>query len=118
MTGTSIADLLAGRAEPGTSVTVQGWIRTRRDSKAGISFLNVHDGSGQAAIQVVAGGELPNYEDEVKRLTAGCAVSIRGELVATPGRPQPVEVKATEVEVVGWVDDPETYPIQPKAHTM
>ena len=73
MTRTSIADLLAGHVEPGATVTVQGGIRTRRDSKAGISFLNVHDGSGFAPIQVVAGGELANYESEVKRLTAGCA---------------------------------------------
>ena len=118
MQSTSIADLLAGRVEPGTTVTVQGWIRTRRDSKAGLSFLNVHDGSCQAAIQVVAPGELENYASEVTRLTAGCSVSVEGELVPTPGRPQPVEVKATRVEVVGWVEDPETYPIQPKAHTM
>ena len=113
-----IKDLLSGRVEPGSAVTVKGWIRTRRDSKAGISFLNVSDGSCFATIQVVAGGDLPNYEDEVKRLTAGCSVIVEGELVATPGRPQPVEVKATSVEVVGWVDDPETYPIQPKEHSM
>jgi asparaginyl-tRNA synthetase len=118
MKSTSIADLLAGKVEPGTAVSVQGWIRTRRDSKAGISFLNVHDGSCFAPIQVVAAGELANYASEVTRLTAGCSVSIEGELVPTPGRPQPVEIKATRVEVVGWVEDPETYPIQPKAHTM
>jgi asparaginyl-tRNA synthetase len=114
----SIADLLAGKAEPGSAVTVRGWIRTRRDSKAGISFLAVHDGSGFATLQVVAGNELPNYGEEVQRLTAGCAVVVEGELVATPGRPQPVEVKASRVEVTGWVDDPETYPIQPKQHSM
>ena len=118
MQRTSIADLLAGKVEPGTAVLVQGWIRTRRDSKAGISFLNVHDGSCFAPIQAVAGGDLPNYATEVTRLTAGCSVSIQGELVATPGRPQPVEIRATAVEVVGWVEDPETYPIQPKAHSM
>jgi asparaginyl-tRNA synthetase len=118
MTSTTISDLLSGRAEPGTRVTVQGWVRTRRDSKAGISFINVHDGSCFDAIQVVAGGDLPNYEDEVKRLTAGCSVSVEGELVATPGRPQPVEVRAASVQVVGWVEDPETYPIQPKQHSF
>src|SRR4028119_1881653 len=108
MQRTSSADLLAGKGEPGTAVLVQGWIRTRRDSKAGISFLNVHDGSCFAPIQAVAGGDLPNYATEVTRLTAGCSVSIEGELVATPGRPQPVEIRATAVEVVGWVEDPET----------
>jgi asparaginyl-tRNA synthetase len=114
----TIKELLAGAAEPGSAVTVQGWVRTRRDSKAGISFIAVSDGSCQATLQVVAGGDLPNYESEVKRLSAGCSVVVEGELVETPGRPQPVEVRATRIEVCGWVDDPETYPIQPKAHTM
>jgi asparaginyl-tRNA synthetase len=113
-----IADLLAGRVEPGSPVTVKGWVRTRRDSKAGISFVNVHDGSCFDPIQVVAGGELPNYADEVARLNTGCSVVVEGELVPTPGRKQAVEIRATRVEVLGWVDDPETYPIQPKAHSM
>ena len=113
-----IADLLEGSVQPGERVVVQGWVRTRRDSKAGISFLNVHDGSCFDAIQVVAGGDLPNYAAEVQRLTAGCSVTVAGELVATPGRPQPVEVRAESVEVVGWVEDPETYPIQPKQHSF
>jgi len=113
-----IKDLLSGRREPGSAVTVKGWVRTRRDSKAGISFINLSDGSSFPTIQVVAGKELPNYEDEVKRLTTGCSVVVQGELVPTPGRPQPVEVRATSVEVLGWVEDPETYPVQPKEHTM
>jgi asparaginyl-tRNA synthetase len=113
-----ISDILAGAAGPGATVTVKGWVRTRRDSKAGISFINVHDGSGFDPLQVVAGTDLPNYASEVQRLTSGCAVIAEGELVATPGRPQPVELRATAVEVVGWVEDPETYPIQPKAHSF
>jgi asparaginyl-tRNA synthetase len=118
MTQHSIREILDGRVAPGDTVTVRGWVRTRRDSKAGMSFVNVHDGSGFAPLQVVAPGELPNYEEEVRRLTAGCAVSVTGEVVETPGRPQPVEVRAAEVTVLGWVDDPETYPIQPKQHSM
>jgi asparaginyl-tRNA synthetase len=118
MQSTSIADLLAGRVAPGSAVRVQGWIRTRRDSKAGISFLNVHDGSCFAPVQVVAGGDLANYADEVTRLTSGCSVEVEGEVIPTPGRPQPVEIRATLVTVLGWVEDPETYPIQPKAHSM
>jgi asparaginyl-tRNA synthetase len=114
----TIKELLTGAAQPGSAVTVRGWVRTRRDSKAGISFINVTDGSAFASIQVVAGKELPNYESDVLRAGPGSAVVVQGELVATPGRPQPVEVRATEVEVVGWVDDPETYPIQPKQHSM
>jgi asparaginyl-tRNA synthetase len=114
----TIRELLSGAVAPGGTVTVQGWVRTRRDSKAGLSFINVSDGSCFAAIQVVAGKELPNYEAEVIRLTAGCSVVVHGELVPTPGRPQPVEVHAKSVEVLGLVDDPETYPIQPKQHSM
>ncbi|MBW3570292.1 MAG: asparagine--tRNA ligase [Gemmatimonadetes bacterium] len=113
-----IAELLRGAVPAGEAVTVKGWVRTRRDSRAGMSFINVHDGSGFAPIQVVAPRDLPNYESEVQRLTAGCAVVVTGELVPTPGRPQPVEVLAKEVQVLGWVDDPETYPIQPKEHSM
>jgi asparaginyl-tRNA synthetase len=114
----TIRELLSGAAAPGSAVTVQGWVRTRRDSKAGLSFVNVSDGSCFASIQVVAGKELPNYDSEIVRLTAGCSVVVRGELVPTPGRPQPVEVRAASIEVAGWVDDPETYPIQPKQHSM
>jgi asparaginyl-tRNA synthetase len=114
----SIADLLRGTVPPGEAVTIKGWVRTRRDSKAGLSFINVHDGSGFAPIQVVANRELPNYEAEVQRLTTGASLVVHGELVATPGRPQPVEIHATAVEVLGLVDDPETYPIQPKQHSM
>jgi asparaginyl-tRNA synthetase len=113
-----IADLLRGTVPPGETVTLKGWVRTRRDSKAGLSFINVHDGTGFAAIQVVAPRDLPNYESEVQRLTTGASLIVEGELVATPGRPQPVEVHAKSVQVVGLVDDPETYPIQPKQHSM
>ncbi|HLM67076.1 MAG TPA: asparagine--tRNA ligase, partial [Longimicrobium sp.] len=113
-----IADLLRGSVPPGEAVTIKGWVRTRRDSKAGLSFINLHDGSGFAPIQVVAQRDLPNYENEIQRLTTGASAIVHGELVATPGRPQPVEVHATSVDVVGLVDDPETYPIQPKQHSM
>ncbi|MHC4220063.1 MAG: asparagine--tRNA ligase [Planctomycetota bacterium] len=113
-----IGDLLAGRVSPGTPVTVKGWVRTRRDSKAGLSFLHLHDGSCFDPIQVVAPGELVNYEAEIIKLTAGCAVVVEGELVASQGKGQAVEVQATSVQVVGWVDDPDTYPIAAKRHTF
>ncbi len=118
MSAHKINDLLAGRVAVGTQVTVKGWVRTRRDSKAGLSFLQVHDGTCFAAIQVVAQNSLPNYEEEVARLSAGCAVICSGELVESQGKGQSVEIQAVTIEVVGWVDDPETYPVQPKRHTM
>jgi len=113
-----IVDLLKGRVPTGRSVTVEGWVRTRRDSKAGLSFLHVSDGSHVDPIQIVAPADLPNYESEVQKITTGCAVRARGELVASEGKGQSVEVKAASVEVLGWVDDPESYPMQAKRHTM
>jgi len=113
-----ISKLLSGAVPVGRTVTVKGWVRTRRDSKAGLSFLNVHDGTCFAPLQVVVPGDLPNYADEVLRLGAGCSVAVTGELAASQGQGQAVELKATAVEVIGWVDDPETYPVQPKRHTM
>jgi asparaginyl-tRNA synthetase len=118
MASLSIAHLLGGKVTEGEPVEVRGWVRTRRDSKAGISFVGVHDGSCQSPIQVVAPATLPNYETEVLRLTAGCSVIVQGELRASLGKGQAFEVHATALVVVGWVDDPETYPIQPKRHTM
>ena len=113
-----VADILAGRPAVGARATVQGWIRTRRDSKAGLSFLHIHDGSCFAALQVVAPATLANYHDEIARLTSGCAVTVSGTLVASQGKGQDVELVADAVDVVGWVDDPDSYPIQPKHHTF
>ena len=118
MTVVSVEHALSGRMPAGGEVTVRGWVRTRRDSKAGLSFVNVSDGSCFAPIQVVAPDSLPNYADEILRLTAGCAVVATGILVPSQGQGQSYEIQASKVEIVGWVDDPETYPIQPKAHSL
>ena len=113
-----IAHALRGRVNVGESVTVKGWVRTRRDSKAGFSFVQVNDGSCFDSIQAVCPNALPNYASEIARLTAGCAVILTGQLVQSQGKGQSYEIQASDVKVVGWVDDPETYPIQPKPHTM
>ncbi len=113
-----VADALAGKVAAGTPVEVKGWVRTRRDSKAGVSFVHVSDGSCQDPLQVVAPSTLANYAAEVQRLTSGCSVLCRGTLVQSQGKGQAFEVQATEVQVLGFVDDPETYPIQPKQHTL
>ncbi|MDR6840821.1 asparagine--tRNA ligase [Pseudoxanthomonas sacheonensis] len=118
MTVVSVEHALAGKIPAGGEVTVRGWVRTRRDSKAGLSFVNVSDGSCFAPIQVVVPSALGNYESEVKHLTAGCAVVATGTLVVSQGQGQSYEIQASELEVVGWVEDPETYPIQPKAHSL
>ena len=113
-----VADILSGRVPAGTRVTARGWIRSRRDSKAGLSFLQLHDGSCFDALQVVAPATLANYQDEIQHLTAGCAVTVDGTLVPSQGRGQAVELLADSVNVIGWVDDPDAYPIQPKRHTF
>ena len=110
----------AARTASGTDVTVKGWIRTRRDSKAGggLSFLQVHDGTTFEPIQVVAKGDLPNYSDEIIKLGTGCAVEVDGTLVESQGKGQTVEIQAAAVRVLGWVDDPDTYPASAKRHTF
>ena len=114
----AIAAVLDGKIPLGQAVTVQGWVRTRRDSKAGLSFVTLHDGSSFEALQIIAPADLPNYQSEILHLTAGCALRVTGELVASSGKGQAVELQATGVAVVGWVEDPETYPIAPKAHSF
>jgi len=114
----SVRSILSGQAPSDQPVTVRGWIRTRRDSKAGISFLHISDGSAFHPVQAVAPNTLPNYEAEIQRLTAGCAVEATGTIVPSPAKGQPFEMQAAAIRVVGWVDDPDSYPIQPKAHSF
>jgi len=115
---TSITDLLIGKTTPGKNITTAGWVRTRRDSKAGISFIALHDGSCFQTLQVVAPNTLTNYNTEILRLSPGCSLIIHGELVTSPAAGQSYELHATEIQVCGWVADPDTYPITPKYHTL
>jgi asparaginyl-tRNA synthetase len=101
----------------GKTVLLRGWVRTRRDSKGGFSFIELNDGSCQGNVQVVAPGELPNYEAVVKHLHTGSSVAIEGEVKASPAKGQATEVLATKVERIG--DAPaETYPLQKKGHSF
>src|SRR5437870_9786942 len=113
-----VRGILAGQAPANAPVMVKGWVRTRRDSKAGISFVHLSDGSSFHPVQVVAPNTLPNYEGEILKLTAGCAVEATGMIVPSPAKGQPFEMQASAIRVIGWVDDPDTYPIQPKPHTL
>jgi asparaginyl-tRNA synthetase len=97
-------------------VVIEGWLRTRRDS-GGFSFLEINDGSCLQGLQVIAEERLPNYDIEVKKLSAGCSVRVRGDLVLSPAKGQAVEVRAQSVEVIGWAD-PDTYPLQKKRHSF
>jgi asparaginyl-tRNA synthetase len=101
----------------GRKVRLQGWVRTRRDSKAGFSFLELNDGSSLGNIQVIAPNTLANYESEVKKLPAGASVVVTGEVKASPAKGQATEVHADAVAVQGWAD-PEKYPLQKKGHSF
>ncbi len=104
-------------ASIGKQACLQGWVRTRRDSKAGFSFIEINDGSSQGNIQIIADAELENYESEIKNLTAGCSISAIGELKASGGKGQSTELHASQVTVHGWAD-PDTYPLQKKRHSF
>ncbi len=101
----------------GRRVRVHGWVRTRRDSKGGFSFLEVNDGSCLGNLQVIADAKLPNYESQVKRLTAGCSVTVEGQLRASVGQGQATELHGDQIVVHGWAD-PESFPLQKKRHSF
>lgn len=112
----SVAD--ARKAEAvGKHVLLRGWVRTRRDSKGGFSFVELNDGSCQGNVQVVAPGELPNYEAVVKHLHTGASVAVEGEVKASPAKGQATEVLASKLELVGDADA-EKYPLQKKGHSF
>ncbi len=113
----SVRQVLDGEIAPGTQVTVQGWVRTRRDSKAGFSFIHLNDGSSFGNLQLVAAKDLPNYQSDIQRLTSGASLRCNGTVVESKGRGQSLEIQAAAIEVLGLVDDPDTYPIQPKQHS-
>lgn len=96
---------------------VRGWVRTRRDSKGGFSFLEINDGTSLGNLQVVAPAGLDNYVSEVQKLTAGCSVIVQGQLLDSPAKGQATELHAESVRVMGWCDG-ETYPLQKKRHSF
>jgi asparaginyl-tRNA synthetase len=106
------------RRLPGSApVRVQGWVRTKRDSKGGFSFIEINDGSCMKGLQIVAEGTLENYESEVLALGTGCSVSVEGPIVESQGKGQTVELRAERIQVLGLAD-PETYPLQKKRHSF
>src|SRR5437588_10733145 len=93
----------------GKQVKLQGWVRTRRDSKGGFSFIELNDGSCQSNLQIVAPGTLANYESEIKKLPTGASIVVEGEVKESPAKGQATEGHAARVDVIGWAD-PERYP--------
>lgn len=114
----TVKQCLDGEISVDKIVTVRGWVKTRRDSKAGLSFITLHDGSCFAPVQIVVPDSIENYHSEILSLTAGCALIATGKLVPSQGKGQLFEIQAEKIEVIGWVDNPDTYPIQAKRHTL
>ncbi len=103
MDSISVADARQSSAV-GRSVLLRGWIRTRRDSKAGFSFLELNDGTSLGSVQVITPAALENYESEVKHLTAGASVAVEGLVRESPAAGQATEVEASRVTVIGSAD--------------
>jgi asparaginyl-tRNA synthetase len=114
----TVKQCLDGEISVDETVRVRGWVKTRRDSKLGLSFISLHDGSCFSPIQIVATEALKNYQEEILKLTAGCAIIASGKLVASQGKGQSFEIQAEMIEVVGWVENPDSYPISAKRHTL
>lgn len=113
----SIKSILQHDAVLDSEVTVRGWLRSRRSSKGGFSFLHIHDGSCFGTVQAIADGSLHNYQ-AITETGTGCSVSITGKLVESQGKGQDREIQASDVVIHGLVDDPETYPISKKQHSF
>ena len=113
---TRVTKILA-TGEIGSKTTVMGWVRTRRDSKGGFSFIEVNDGSCLSSLQVIAEKGLPNYHDEILKMQTGCSIRVSGTLAASPGKGQRVELQAKEIVILGWAD-PDSYPLQKKRHSF
>ncbi len=115
---TSVVKLLNDKVPVGSEVTVRGWVRSKRESKAGFCFIAIHDGSCFDTLQIIATNTLDNYESEISNITTGCSLTITGRLSASEGGGQLVEIQAKSIAVVGWVEDPQNYPIAKKRHSF
>jgi asparaginyl-tRNA synthetase len=113
---TQIREILKN-GKSGEQVTFGGWVRTRRDSKGGFSFLHLNDGSCQGELQIIAEATLANYENEIRHLTTGCSVLVEGEVRESPGKEQSVEVLASSLTVLGLAPA-EEYPLQKKRQSF
>ena len=104
-------------AQPGEEVSVAGWVRTRRDSKNGFSFVELNDGSCMSSLQVVIDGAVPGYEEHIREATTGASLIASGTVQESPGKGQRIELHAASFEVPGTADS-ETYPLQKKRHSF
>jgi asparaginyl-tRNA synthetase len=110
-----IAQVLSD-SQPGETVNVRGWVRTRRDSKQGFSFVELNDGSSFKGLQIVIDADVAGY-DAIKDVTTGASVCITGEVKESPGQGQRVELQATELRLLGTAPA-DSYPLQKKGHSF
>ena len=113
---TRIATILRD-GEPGQQITAKGWVRTRRDSKNSLSFIELNDGSCMKNLQIVAEYSVAGLEEQIRNVTTGASLAIHGLLKESPGKGQRIELHANAIEVLGTAD-PQTYPLQKKGHTF
>lgn len=114
----SVKQLLNGAQKVDNEVEIKGWVRSRRDSKAGISFIMLTDGSSYNTLQIVAESTLTNYQNEILSLTKDCSIIVKGIVVQSLGQGQSIEILAKSIQVIGFVESPDTYPVSPKRHTV
>lgn len=116
MNRTRIADIFSS-GEADLDRTVMGWVRTRRDSKGGFSFIEINDGSCLKNLQVIADEKLVHADGGSQRLQTGCSIRATGKVVASQGKGQSLEMQASEIKVIGEAD-PDVYPLQKKRHSF
>jgi len=116
MPRTKVAHILQ-HGQPGETVDVRGWVRTKRESKGDFAFLEINDGSCFANVQVVADANVPDYHALIKQITTGSSVAVTGEVVESQGKGQRIEVRAQSLTLLGTAD-PATYPLQKKGHSF
>ncbi|WP_247646073.1 amino acid--tRNA ligase-related protein, partial [Enterobacteriaceae endosymbiont of Donacia piscatrix] len=115
----SISELITGKIKINSIISIGGWVRNRRHSKIGISFINLYDGSHINDIQIIANSTLNNYKNEILSITCGCSLSVTGKLkISLNKNMQNYEIYATKIKILGWVKNPGKYPISSKKHSL
>ncbi|QJC37805.1 asparagine--tRNA ligase [Enterobacteriaceae endosymbiont of Donacia bicoloricornis] len=114
----NISQLMTEKIKINSKVFIGGWVRNKRHSKLGISFINLYDGSCINDIQIIANNKLNNYKKEILNITSGCSLTVKGILKYSPKNLQKYEIHALKIKVIGWVYNPGKYPISPKKHSL
>ncbi|WP_343192442.1 asparagine--tRNA ligase [Buchnera aphidicola (Taiwanaphis decaspermi)] len=114
----TIANIFNKQIKLNTNIKISGWVRTKRDSKLGFSFIVIYDGSCLKTLQIIANKKIKNYKKEILLLTTGCSIQVKGVLVYYKENKQLYEIKAKHIKILGWVNNPCSYPMSAKHHTL